>query len=180
MLWDLFFTFLKIGAFSFGGGYAMLPLIRQEVTISHQWLTETQFVDMLAISEMTPGPIAVNTATFVGHSQAGVLGGAIATLGVILPSFVIVSLMFFFISKFRENKLVDLFFRGLRVVVIGLIAAGFLSVLQDMIVDVRAFLIAIFIFWIVAFKRVHPVLAILIAAGLGLILYGGLDALAII
>ncbi len=173
MLWQLFITFLKIGAFSFGGGYAMLPLIQQEVTVRHPWLTETQFVDMLAISEMTPGPIAVNTATFVGHSQYGILGGAVATLGVILPSFLIVTLMFIFISKLRGNKTVELFFKGLRVVVVGLIAAGFVSVFQDVIVDLRAFGIAVFIFVIVSFKKVHPVLAIVLAAGLGLILYGG-------
>lgn len=152
----------------------MLPLIQQEVTVRHAWLTETQFIDMLAISEMTPGPIAVNTATFVGHSQYGIIGGAVATIGVILPSFLIISFMFFFIQKIRNNKMIDEFFKGLRVVVVGLIAAGFLTIFQDVVVDLRALGIAAFIFWIVAFRKVHPVVAIGIAGLLGLVVYRGI------
>lgn len=171
MLWQLFSTFFKIGLFSFGGGYAMLPLIRQEVTLVHGWMTETQFVDMLAISEMTPGPIAVNTATYVGHTMAGVWGGAAATLGVVLPSFLIISAIFLFVRKVSDNRYVNLFFRGLRMIVIGLIAAGFLSVVGDTVKDWTAVLIAVFIFWIVAIRKVHPVVAIVIAAAIGLVLY---------
>ncbi len=173
ILWELFKTFFTIGLFSFGGGFAMLPLIRLEVTTMHRWMTETEFIDMLAISEMTPGPIAVNTATFVGNIQAGVLGGLMATLAVVLPSFIIISILYHFVQRFRENQTVELFFRGLRVVVVGLIAAGFVSVLFDSVTDLRAAFIAVFTFAIVTFRRVHPVLAIAIAAGLGLILYWG-------
>lgn len=171
--WELFKTFLTIGLFSFGGGFAMLPLIRQEVAIQHGWMTETQFIDMLAISEMTPGPIAVNTATFVGHGQAGILGGLAATFAVVLPSFVVVSILYHFVKRFRQNQAVDTFFKGLRVVVIGLIAAGFVSVLFDSVQDIRAGLIAVFTFYIVTYKKAHPVLAIVIAAVLSLVLYGG-------
>lgn len=173
ILWELFRIFFTIGLFSFGGGFAMLPLIRLEVAVNHSWMTETQFIDMLAISEMTPGPIAVNTATFVGNAQAGVLGGLTATLAVVLPSFVIVSVLYHFVRRFRENPGVEAFFRGLRVVVIGLIGAGFVSVLSDSVTDIRAAAIAVFTFIIVTFKKVHPVLAILIAAVLGVVLYWG-------
>lgn len=152
----------------------MLPLIRQEVTLTHTWMTDTQFIDMLAISEMTPGPIAVNTATFVGNNVAGPLGGAVATLGVVLPSFVIVSLLFLFLRRFKQNKIVDLFFRGLRVVVVGLIAAGFVSIVPDALIDVKAIAIAAFTFLLIQWKKVHPVLCIVIAAVLGIVLYGGL------
>lgn len=172
ILLELFITFLKIGLFSFGGGYAMLPLIRQEVTMTHAWMTETQFIDMLAISEMTPGPIAVNTATFVGNSVIGPIGGAVATIGVALPSFVIVSLLFYFLARFKENKVVNLFFRGLRVVVVGLIAAGFISIIPDSLVDVKAILIAAITFTLIQWKKVHPVLCIFIAAVLGFVFYG--------
>lgn len=173
ILWELFKTFFTIGLFSFGGGFAMLPLIRLEVAVNHGWMTETEFIDMLAISEMTPGPIAVNTATFVGNGQAGVLGGLAATLAVVLPSFIIVSILFHFVKKFRGNRTVELFFRGLRVVVIGLIGAGFVSVLFDSITDLRGVLIAVITFVLVTYRKVHPVLAIVIAAGLGVLLYWG-------
>lgn len=173
ILWELFRTFFTIGLFSFGGGFAMLPLIRLEVAVNHAWMTETEFIDMLAISEMTPGPIAVNTATFVGNGQAGIIGGLVATLAVVLPSFIIVSILYYFVKRFRDNATVELFFRGLRVVVLGLIAAGFVSVLFDSVTDIRAGIIAVIVFWLVSFRRIHPMAAIGIAAVLGLILYWG-------
>ena len=91
MFWLLFKTFFLIGAFSFGGGYAMLPLIQKEVVTKHAWLTLQQFTDILAVAEMTPGPVAINTATYVGYQTAGFLGSVCATLGVVLPSFLLIS-----------------------------------------------------------------------------------------
>ncbi|NLV89566.1 MAG: chromate transporter, partial [Tissierellia bacterium] len=87
----LFISFFKIGAFSFGGGYAMLPLIKEEIIDVHGWLTNTEFIDIIAISEMTPGPIAINSATFLGYKVAGVLGSVVATIAVVLPSFIVMS-----------------------------------------------------------------------------------------
>ena len=92
ILFELFFTFFKIGALTFGGGYAMIPFVREQV-LAHGWLTETELLNMIAVSESTPGPIAVNMATFVGSEEAGVLGAALATIGVVLPSFLIILLI---------------------------------------------------------------------------------------
>ena len=122
MIWiELFLTFLKIGAFTFGGGYAMLPLIQSEVE-RHGWLTQSEVVDFIAVSESTPGPLAINMATFVGIRTGGVFGAVCATLGVVLPSFVIILIVAKFYEKFRKSRAVDGVMYGLRPAVIGLIA----------------------------------------------------------
>ena len=100
-LW-LFLEFFKIGLFTFGGGYAMIPLIK-EVVLKYEWLTEAQLIDFIGVCESTPGPIAINMATFVGSSQAGIAGAAIATLGVVLPSFIIILLVASILKKFIKN-----------------------------------------------------------------------------
>lgn len=171
ILFQLFITFFKIGAFSFGGGYAMLPLIEEEVIQVHKWLTATEFIDILAISEMTPGPIAVNSATFLGYKVAGIFGSAIATLGVILPSFIVMSLIFHFISKFKNSPYVDWVFRGIRPVVLGLIASAAVTVGMSTFIDIKSILIAVLLFYIVTFKKFNPILAIVLAGGLGILLY---------
>ena len=117
---DLFITMLKIGLFTFGGGYAMISLIREQV-LSHNWLSESDFLNMVAVSESTPGPIAVNMATFIGASQGGLLGSFIATLGVVLPSFIIILLIATLIRNLLKYKGVQAFLNGIRPCVIGLI-----------------------------------------------------------
>ena len=117
---ELFLTFLQIGAVSFGGGYAMISLIREHV-LSHNWLSESDFLNMVAVSESTPGPIAVNMATFIGASQGGLLGSFIATLGVVLPSFIIILLIATLIRNLLKYKGVQAFLNGIRPCVIGLI-----------------------------------------------------------
>ena len=117
----LFLTFLKIGAFSFGGGYAMLPLIEKEIIEVHQWLTTKEFIDILAVVEMTPGPIAINSATFLGYKVAGFWGSVAATIGVVLPSIIIILIIAHFLSKFKDSPYVEWAFRGIRPVVLGLI-----------------------------------------------------------
>jgi chromate transporter len=112
--WNLFFTFLKIGAFTFGGGYAMVPLIQHEMVEKKKWLSEDEMIDMIAIAESTPGVIAVNSATFVGYKINKFWGSLIATLGVCLPSFVIILIISLFFENFLEIKLVADAFRGIR------------------------------------------------------------------
>lgn len=122
----LFWCFLKIGMFSFGGGYAMIPLIQKDIE-SNGWLTMAEFTDIIAISEMTPGPIAVNSATFVGYKTAGLFGGLIATIGVALPSLVMILAVSGFFYKIRKNPVKIMAFYGIRPVITGLIlSAGFL------------------------------------------------------
>ena len=113
IIFDLFITFFKIGAFSFGGGYAMLPLIEEEVIQVNSWLTSTEFIDILAISEMTPGPIAINSATFIGYKVSGVFGSAVSTLGVTLPSFIVMSIIFHFVYKFKNSPYLAWVLKGL-------------------------------------------------------------------
>lgn len=117
---ELFGSFFRIGAFTFGGGYAMIPLIHKEAVEEKQWVSDKEVLDIIAIAESTPGPIAVNTATFVGYKAAGILGAACATLGVVLPSFLIISVISLFFTQFKENQWVAFAFEGIRAAVVVL------------------------------------------------------------
>ncbi len=119
--WQVFTTFFKIGAFTFGGGYAMIPLIQRETVDNHKWVTEDDILEIIAIAESTPGPIAINSATFVGYRTCGVLGSAAATLGVVLPSFVIIFAISFVLRQFQELKAVQYAFNGIRAGVMALL-----------------------------------------------------------
>ena len=181
MIWiELFLTFMKIGAFTFGGGYAMLPLIQSEVE-RHGWLTQAEVVDFIAVSESTPGPLAINMATFIGIRTGGVSGAVCATLGVVLPSFVIILIVARFYEKFRKSRAVDGVMNGLRPAVIGLIAAAFLSVgktvffpdgFQTEVFSGTGFLLSCGIFAlcaVLAFKKLHPIAIIALSAVIGII-----------
>ena len=120
-LWNVFLTFLKIGAFTFGGGYAMIPLIQKEAVENHKWITDDDILEIIAIAESTPGPIAINSATFVGYRTCGVLGSVCATLGVVLPSFVIIFAISFVLRQFQELKAVQYAFAGIRAGVLALL-----------------------------------------------------------
>ncbi len=197
-LWlDLFWTFFKIGALTFGGGYAMIPMIKAE-TISKGWITEEMLVDFLAVSESTPGPFAVNISTFIGNSQLGVLGAFLATLGVILPSFIIILIVYQFYKRFISNRYVNGALTGLRATALGLIfSVGITLIFKeifsvDFIMMVRNFtkfkgeysfnyvsliffgiLIAIqVIYKLITKKSLNTIVFILIAACLGMLTYG--------
>ena len=117
----LFIEFFLIGLFTFGGGYAMIPLVNELVVDKHGWLTKGEFVDFIGVCESTPGPIAINMATFVGTSQGQLLGAIVSTLGVVLPSFIIILVIASLLQKIIKNKYVQLFLNGIKPVVIGLI-----------------------------------------------------------
>lgn len=168
---QLFLSFFKIGAFSFGGGYAMLPLLEKEVIKTHQWMTSTEFVDIFAISEMTPGPIAVNSATFLGHKVGGILGAAVATFAVILPSFLVISFIFISLNKFKNSPYVDWIFQGIRPVVLGLIAAAGATVAKTSILGYKSLIIGIILFYLVTFKKLNPIWGIILAGVLGVVFY---------
>ena len=120
----LFLTFMKIGAFTFGGGYAMIPIIEEEVAKKRKWVSDIEILDIIAISESTPGPIAVNTATYVGYKVSGILGSIFATLGLAIPSFVIIFVISFFYKDFMQWKPMIAIFRGLKVGVILLLISA--------------------------------------------------------
>ena len=132
MLLKLFTTFLKIGLFTFGGGYAMIPLIQREVIEKNRWIEEKDFLDMLVLAQSTPGPIAVNTAVFVGYKMAGTMGAIAATLGTVLPSFAIILLIALFFVEARENRFVDAAFRAMRPAVVALIVAPLMGLVKGM------------------------------------------------
>ena len=177
----LFLKFLKIGAFTFGGGYAMIPLIRREIALREGWIEDKDILDILAVSESTPGPIAVNTATFVGYRVAGPLGAACATVGVVLPSFVIILLVAKFYQAFQTNTLVKGCMNGLRPTVVGMIGASLLSVGASafpaaggvMQWVLAAVLLAAIL--VAHWKKVHPILLIVGSAVVGIVAgYAGL------
>ena len=184
---ELFLTFFEIGLFTFGGGYAMISLIRDKA-LTLGWLTEEELLNMIAVSESTPGPIAVNMATFVGSSQGGILGSLVATLGVVLPSFIIILIISAFVRNFLKFKGVKVFLAGVRPCIVGLISGtaitmalsvlcGFTTVDLGFSPDIRGIIIFTLLFAIsFGFKRVFkkkpsPILIILISAGLGMIAY---------
>ena len=183
----LFLTFFEIGMFTFGGGYAMISLIRDKA-LALGWLTEDELLNMIAVSESTPGPIAVNMATFVGSTQGGVLGSLVATLGVVLPSFIIILIIATLIRNLMKYAGVKAFLGGIRPCIVGLILATAITMFMSTVIgfgrigDTRsvdfksviifATLIAITVIAKLAFKKkTSPTLMILISAGLGMVLY---------
>jgi chromate transporter len=125
--WELFLVFFKIGAFTFGGGYAMIPIIRNEVVNKKRWLEGEEFMDMLAVAQSMPGPIALNTALFVGNKRLGFKGSLFSGAGVILPSFIVILLIAIVFTQFKDNPFVERIFKGIRPAVAALIVAPLLS-----------------------------------------------------
>lgn len=171
--WQLIYVYLKIGIFGFGGGYAMLSLIQYEVVDHYQWLTLQQFTDIVAISQMTPGPIGINSATYIGYTVTGnVWGSIIATTAVCLPSFLLVLLISYFFAKFRSNKYVLAAMSGLVPMSVSLMgAAALLLMNEENFLDYKSILIFIAAFLLTWKYKVHPILMILLAGVAGLILY---------
>ena len=132
----LFLEFFKVGLFTFGGGYAMIPLIK-EVVLSRGWMDEAHFIDMIGLSEVTPGPIAVNMATFIGSEQGGFLGSIIATLGVILPAFIIMLLISILLKKFMKNRFVQATLGGIKTVAVALITSSAIILLSDVLFPIK-------------------------------------------
>ncbi len=171
--WQLFYAYTKIGIFGFGGGYAMLSLIQHEVVDKYHWLSLAEFTDVIAISQMTPGPIGINSATYIGYTVTGNVWGAIlATVAVSLPSFLMVLAISMFFAKFRENRYVSAAFTGLRPVTIGLIAAAALVLMNsDNFIDYKSIMIFAAAFLLSWKFNIHPILMICLAGVAGLILY---------
>lgn len=177
----LFYTFFKIGLFGFGGGYAMLSMIQGEVVTRYGWLTAQEFTDIVAISQMTPGPIGINSATYVGFTATGsVWGSIIATFAVVLPSFILMLTLSRFILRYRKHPAVEAVFSGLRPAVVGLLASAALVLMNaenfgSPADDTRSFVISCIIF-LIAFIGTHryklnPIGLIVACGAAGLILY---------
>ena len=167
---SIFIVFFKIGAFTWGGGYAMLPLIKNEVVEKRKWITLEDFIDGIAVSQSLPGPIAVNTATFVGHRLCGTFGAIVAVIGAILPSTLSILVIAMFFSRFRELTVVQNFFRGANPAIIALIVSAVIDIGRDALKRYIEVIIAVGLLFLLLYFRLHPILAILIAAILGMIL----------
>ena len=163
-LFDLFWTFCKIGALTFGGGYAMLPLIQREIVENKKWSTEKEILDYYAVGQCTPGVIAVNTATFIGYKLRGIIGGIVATLGVIFPSIVIILIIATFLQNFADLAIVQSAFAGIRVAVVALIITTVVKLIKSSIKDYLGVIIAIIAFVISAFIGLSPVYVVIAAA----------------
>ena len=167
-LWRVFFTFFKIGAFTFGGGYAMIPLIQRETVEKHGWISDDDILEVVAIAESTPGPIAINAATFIGYRVAGFLGALCATLGVVLPSFVVILAISGVLRQFQHIKAVQYAFVGIRVGVLALIVKAFWGMLKKAEKSAVSYAIMLCVFAAVVFWDVSVVLLLLLCALLGL------------
>ena len=171
----LFFTMLKIGLFTFGGGYAMIALLENEFVEKKRYMEKDEFLDMVAIAESTPGPIAINAATYIGYKRAGVLGSAMATVGVCIPSFVIIYVISLFFDAFLSFKLVEYAFRGIQVCVVYLIFSAGIKMLTQMkktalsVTIVSSVVVCMLLFSLLAWKF-STILYILICGVLGLVL----------
>ena len=169
-LLDMFLTFARIGGFTFGGGYAMLPMLQKEVVNGRHWATDEELMDYYAC---TPGIIAVNTATFVGYKNRGIPGAIAATLGVIAPSLVIIMIIAAFISNFIELSFVSSAFAGIRACVCVLIGSAVVKLAKKSLVDKGAIAIAAVVFVLSLFTSVSPALLVVVAGAIGIVLKGG-------
>lgn len=168
----LFLTFLQIGAFTFGGGYAMIPIIQQEV-LNHGWMTQGEILDFIAISESTPGPLAVNMSTYIGYQTAGFFGAICATFGVVLPSFIIILLVARVLEQFSKSKIVQGAMLGLKGVVVGLIGSAVISTAQTVFnaeygIISREMIFSILLFiacFYALMKKVSPIKVIIASGG---------------
>ena len=167
---DLFFTFCRIGGLTFGGGYAMLPMIQKEIVEEKKWATEEEVLDYYAVGQCTPGIIAVNTATFIGYKVHGIIGAIVATLGVVFPSLIIITIIAALLKNFANYSIVQHAFSGIRVVVIALIVSAILKLDKTSIKNSTTLIIAIIAFILVAFVNLSPIYIVIAAACIGLIL----------
>lgn len=169
-LLDLFLTFARVGGLTFGGGYAMLPILQREVVEKKRWATDEELADYYAIGQCTPGVIAVNTATFIGYNRRGVAGGVIATLGVVFPSLVIITLLAALISNFADLAVVKNAFAGIRVCVCVLIFNAVLKLLKSSVIDAATCVIFVLVTLFACLTDLSPVIFVLASAVCGIVI----------
>jgi len=169
LLFELFKTFFKIGAFTFGGGYAMIPFIQRETVEKHGWISDDDILEIIAIAESTPGPIAINSATFIGYKIAGVLGSACATLGVVLPSFIIITIIAFLLNEFQDIKAVQYAFFGIRAGVLALVLKALITMYKKCPKNKISYIVIAFAFIAAAIIDLNILIVIICCAIIGLV-----------
>ena len=170
-LLKMFLVFLKIGAFTFGGGYAMIPLIEEEIVNKNKWVDKDEFVDMLVVAQSLPGPLALNCSGFVGDKIAGLLGQVIAVLGITLPSFSIILLIAAYFMKFRENYYVNLAFKGISAAVPMLVLVGVVSMAKKVKRNVENILICAVALFLLVVLKINPIYVTIGGAIYGMIFF---------
>ena len=168
---SLYWSFFKVGLFTIGGGYAMIPLMEAEVIDTHGWLSTTEFLDIIAVAEMTPGPISINAATFIGYRMAGVAGSLITTLGVITPSLVLLLLLSKILFRLIQKPEAESFLNGLRSALVALILLAAYSLGQAAIIDIPTIVIFVLLLFASLLKQISPLYYIAAGAVLGLIFF---------
>lgn len=172
-LLELFLSFAKIGGFTFGGGIAMLPMLQKEIVEKKKWATQEELMDYYAIGQCTPGIIAINTATFVGYKQKGVIGGIVATLGMAFPSVVIITVIAALVSNFQDLQVVQWAFGGIRAAVVALILSSVIKLMKKSVIDIPTAVIFLAVAVLSVVTNVSPVVFVLIAGAIGVLLKGG-------
>ena len=169
-LWDLFLAFARVGVMTFGGGYAMIPILEREIVDRHGWASEEELMDYYAVGQCTPGVIAVNTATFIGCKVAGTIGGIVATLGVVFPSVVIITVIAGILTSFAEVPAVKSAFAGIRVCVCVLIFNAVLKLWKKAVVDKATLVLFLGVFLLSAFFDISPIVFVVFCAAAGIVL----------
>ncbi len=169
MLLEIFLIFFKIGAFTFGGGFAMLPIIKKEISDKRGWIEEEKFLDAIAVAQSSPGPVAVNLSIYTGYELAGFKGAVVATLGTVLPSFLIILVVARFLYQYRNNPVLDRIFMGVTPGIVGLIAAAVYGLIKSSKFERYKLLISLGGFLIIVLLGVSPIYVILVAAAASII-----------
>lgn len=173
MLFDIFKTFFKIGAFTIGGGYAMIPVIQKEVVDNKNWLKSDEFLDSIAVTNSLPGPLAINCATFVGYRTAGVKGALAAAMGAVAPSFLIILLIAVFFNNFSDNVIVNQVFAGVRPAVVSLIVFALVKLTKSAGVTKINMAIGLVALGLVLFANLHPIFIVILSGTAGLFIFKG-------
>jgi len=171
MLLDIFLTFFKIGSFTIGGGYAMLPVIQNEVVENKKWLGEEEFLDSIAVTNSLPGPLAINCATYVGYKTAGFAGAISAALGAVMPSFLIILVIAIFFGTIKENPVIEYVFAGIRPAVVALIAYAVVKLVKSMGINIVNISISLAVLLLILLLNFHPIVTIVICGSLGFFLF---------
>lgn len=171
IFFELFVVFFRVGFFTIGGGYAMLPMLRKEVVEKHGWATDEEMMDYFAIGQSTPGIIAVNTSTFIGYKKAGIAGAVFSTLGMVFPSWIIITLIAMFFDQFASNPYVQSAFMGIRVVVVVLIVNAVIKMGKKSIRNWLSLLLALGAFLYIVLTDFSPIPVIVLSGVLGIILH---------
>lgn len=168
-LWELYVSFLKIGGLTFGGGLAMLPMLQRELVTKHRWVNEEELLDIYAIGQVTPGIIAINTASLIGYKRRGVIGSIVATLGEVTPSLVLITLLASILTQFQENVLVQHAFGGIRVAVCALITQSVITLYKKSIVDLPTLLLCLATVVGTIFFNLSPIVFVVVGIVFGLV-----------